>query len=182
MSRLKLLLVLILGILGNGAISKADDHLNDAWRRINSWRRPMPEVKVLNGRDISVDGIKCRLLGVRVPNDPKKASQAHAFLATYMEYCKGKYTIINFRNPVMSDDSFALVWLKGRSNEAGAQEAMVQAGLLEVEIDKHDQYHFDVLTKNGPSDFDWKKCLREADAWHKEGKPPYVRFPLPATN
>ena len=48
---------------------------DDAWKRIDSWREPMPRVKVLSGNELMIAGIRCRLFGVKLPQDNKIAAQ-----------------------------------------------------------------------------------------------------------
>jgi hypothetical protein len=151
---------------------------DDAWRRIASWRVPMPRVTVLSGNELMIKGIRCRLFGVKLPKDIKIAASAKRFLELYVKDYDRYYSIYNDSNPVSSSDGVPLIWFKGSGEGGWAQETLVQAGLLEVDYSGFEEYHFQVPRK-GLEEFDWKECFKEALASHQAGKKPHILFDWP---
>lgn len=152
---------------------------DDAWKRIASWRVPKPSVTVLSGNELMIDGIRCRLFGVKLPQDTKIAARAKRFLELYVKTYGRYYSIYNSHSPVSSNDGVPLIWFQGSGEGGWAQETLVQAGLLDVDYRGFAEYHFQVPTKARDVDYDWKKCFREALSSHQAGKKPNIVFPWP---
>jgi hypothetical protein len=150
-----------------------------AWEKISSWRVPMPKATVVNGCELMIDGVRCRLLGVRLPKDATQAASAKRFLELYMKDYGDYFSIYNDNSPVSSKDGVPLVWLSGHGNGGWAQETLVQAGLLSVDYGGFEGYRFRVPAKDGEKEFDWKACLKEAASSHRAGKKPNVNFAWP---
>ena len=152
---------------------------DDAWKRIASWRVPMPTVTVLSGEELMISGIRCRLFGVKLPKDIKIAARAKRFLELYVKDYGRYYSIYNYSNPVSSSDGVPLIWFRGHGEGGWAQETLVQAGLLDVDYRGFEEYHFRVPTKAGDEEFDWKGCFKKALASHQAGKKPHILFDWP---
>jgi hypothetical protein len=152
---------------------------DDAWKRIVSWRVPMPNVTVLSGNELMIDGIRCRLFGVKLPQEIKIAARAKRFLELYVKSYGRYYSISNTSNPVSSNDGVPLIWFKGSGEGGWAQETLVQAGLLDVDYMGFEEYHFQVPAKARDEEYDWKSCFKEALASHQAGKKPNIVFDWP---
>jgi hypothetical protein len=139
----------------------------------------MPKVTVINGYELMIDGVRCRLFGVQLPKDVAQAASAKRFLELYIKDYGSYFSIYNDDSPVNSKDGVPLIWLHGDGNGGWAQETLVQAGLLDIDYKGLADYHFRVPTKAGDEDFDWKKCLEEAAYSHQAGKKPEVNFDWP---
>ena len=150
-----------------------------AWKKISSWRVPMPKVRVVSGCELLIDGVRCRLFGVQLPKDAAQAASAKRFLEFYIKNYGDYFSIYNTDNPVSSKDGVPLIWLHGHGNGGWAQETLVEAGLLSVDYGGHEEYRFRVPAKSGEEEFDWKKCLKEAVSSHQAGKKPNVNFDCP---
>lgn len=155
---------------------RAEDQTNtEAWKKIVGWDgHPMPKVTVLSGNELEIDGIRCRLFGVRIPTDAETAKRSKRFLELYMETFGQYYTIYNSSQPVTSKDGVPLIWLLGHSNGGWAQESLVEAGLAVVDYRGFEEYRFYTPGKSGQVECDWKKCLEEAISANKAGKRPKV--------
>jgi hypothetical protein len=152
---------------------------DDAWKRIVSWRVPMPRVTVLSGNELMIDGIRCRLFGVKLPQDIKITARAQRFLELYVKSYGRYYSIYNTNNPVSSSDGVPLIWFQGSGDGGWAQETLVQAGLLDVDYSGFEEYHFQVPAKARDEEYDWKRCFKEALASHQAGKKPNIVFDWP---
>ena len=149
----------------------------NAWHQIAAWRVPMPKVRVLTGTELEIGGVRCALFGVRVPQS--EAVRARDFLEAYIKACGGYFSIYNSDAPVSRSDGVPLVWLQIHGNSGWAQEALVRLGLAEVDFKSFEDYKFRVPTKSGDEQFDWKKCLMDAKAFHDAGKKPFLDFDWP---
>jgi hypothetical protein len=153
---------------------------DDAWKKIDSWRMPMPSVKVLSGNELMIGGIRCRLFGVKLPQDVKVAAQAKRFLELYVRDYGRYYSIYNTESPVSSKDGVPLIWFQGIGEGGWAQETLVQAGLLDVDYSGFEKYHFRVpVIRGGEEEYDWKRCFKEALASHQAGEKPHILFDWP---
>jgi hypothetical protein len=152
---------------------------DDAWKRIVSWRVPMPRVTVLSGNELMIDGIRCRLFGVKLPQDIKIAARAKRFLELYVKIYGRYYSIYNTNSPVSSNDGVPLIWFQGHGDGGWAQETLVQAGLLDVDYTGFEEYHFQVPAKARDVEYDWKRCFKEALASHQAGRKPNIVFDWP---
>ncbi len=167
--------VLCLIASSNAAEPKGDQ----AWKTIAGWFGPKPKVTVLSGCELLIGGVRCKLFGVRLPDDDVKAAQAKRFLELYMKDYGSWFSIYNAHSPVSSRDSTPLVWLKGHGNGGWAQETLVQAGLVVIDYTGFEHYTFRVPVKSGQKLFDWKRCLGDAVSWREAGKKPNVNFSWP---
>jgi hypothetical protein len=163
-------------------IQAQDQRTDNAWKEIASWLIPMPKVAVLSGCELKIDGIQCRLFGVRDSKDAETAKRAKRFLELYLQTFGGYFSIYNACFPVNSKDGIPLVWVLGRSNGGWAQETLVEAGLVEVDYTGFENYHFCIPGKEKDVDFDWKRCFKDAVASHKAGKEPKIYFVNPTLN
>lgn len=139
----------------------------------------MPRVTVSSGNELIIDGIRCRLFGVKLPKDINIAARAKRFLELYVKDYDRYYSIYNDNDPVSSDDGVPLIWFRGHGEGGWAQETLVQAGLLDVDYRGFEEYYFRVPTKAGYKEFDWKGCFKEALASHQAGKKPHILFDWP---
>jgi hypothetical protein len=152
---------------------------DDAWKRIVSWRVPMPRVTVLSGNELMIDGIRCRLFGVKFPQDIKIAGHAKRFLELYVKSYGRYYSIYNTNSPVSSNDGVPLIWFQGHGDGGWAQETLVQAGLLDVDYSGFEEYHFQVPAKARGEEYDWKRCFKEALASYQARRKPNIVFDWP---
>jgi len=152
---------------------------SDAWKKIASWREPMPRVTVLSGNEMLIGGIRCRLFGVKLPKDIKTAAHAKRFLELYVKDYRPYFAIYNSDSPISSKDGVPLIWFQGTGEGGWAQETLVQAGLLDVDYRGLEKYRFKVATKAGYEEFDWKTCFKEALASHQAGEKPHILFDWP---
>jgi hypothetical protein len=150
-----------------------------AWQKIAALQSPVLEVKVLSGTDLEIEGVHCRLFGVRVPANEEAKDNAKRFLSKYMECFGGYFSIYNDWKPINDKDGVPLIWLLGHSNEGWAQEALVRAGLATVDFKGFEDYKFSTPAKDGEKEFDWKECLREAEAAFKAGNKAKFTFGWP---
>jgi hypothetical protein len=146
----------------------------EAWKKIAGWREPMPKVNVLSGNELEIGGVRCRLFGVHVPTNAETAGRAKRFLELYMKTFGDYYTIYNSDHPVTAEDGVPLIWLLGHSNGGWAQEALVEAGLADVDYSGFESYRFYTPGKSGTVECDWKQCLKNAIARNKNGERPQV--------
>ena len=151
----------------------------DAWKKIASWRVPMPKAKELSGNELMIDGVRCRLFGVELTKDAVRNANAKRFLEHYMRDYGDYYSIYNDGNPVSDKDGVPLIWLKGHGNGGWAQEALVQSGLVRVNYTGFEKYHFFTPGKDRDEDVDWKKCFKDAEAVFRSGQRPNVNFVIP---
>jgi hypothetical protein len=158
-----------------GEASKKDD----AWKQIAAWRGSEHKITVLNGCELVIDGVRCRLFGIRLPKDDALAARAKRFLELYVKYYGNDVFVYNTNHPVSSRDGVPLVWLQGSGSGGWAQETLVQAGLARVDYSGFEDYHFLLPGKARDYDFDWKKCLKDAVASHEAGKKPDIYFAWP---
>lgn len=150
-----------------------------AWAKLASLRAPMPETTVLNGCELIIGGVRCRLLGVKLTENAEERANAKRFLERYLKNYGAYFSIYNDQSPVSSEDGTPLVWLRGHGNGGWAQETLVQAGLVAVDLSGMEEYRFQTHRKSGREEFDWKRCLREAEASHRSGAKPNVNFDWP---
>src|SRR5450432_3443659 len=75
-----------------------------AWKKISSWRVPMPKVTVVSGCELIIDGVRCRLFGVQLPKDAAQAASAKQFLELYIKGYGDYFSIYNTDNPVSAID------------------------------------------------------------------------------
>jgi hypothetical protein len=137
-------------------------------------------VTVLSGNELEIQGVRCRLLGIRLLADEKVSLDAKRFLTRYMEHFGGYFSIWNDHDPVNDIDGVPLIWLFGHSNEGFAQEGLVKVGLASVDFAQLTDYQFRVLGKDGDRHvFDWKQCLSDAEADWNVGKKASFRFGWP---
>jgi hypothetical protein len=171
--------LLLAAVCWASSLQAQDQKIEDAWKTIANWREPMPKVAVLSGCELKIDGIRCRLFGVRDSKDAETAKRAKRFLELYMQTFGDYFTIYNAHRPVNSKGGIPLIWLLGHSNGGWAQEALVEAGLAEVDYRGFENYHFSTPGKATDEDVDWKKCFKDAVATHGAGKKPKVCFVEP---
>jgi hypothetical protein len=132
----------------------------------------------MSGNELRIAGIDCRLLGVQIPAD--RAAAAKRFLELYLKDYGSSLAIYNSHSPINDKDGVPLIWLTGIGNGGWAQETLVQAGLAKMRFAENDAYKFNVPRKApGNDDFDWKQCLKDADARFKSGSKPNVNFEWP---
>ena len=160
---------------GTDKLSQSDRH----WRRLSKLQTPIYGVRVLNGREIAIAGTRCRLFGVRLPDDETMRAKARRFLELYMADYGAYFFIYNIESPVNGHDGVPLVWLQGSGNGGWAQETLVQAGLAVVDYTGFEDYKFRVPGKSGDLEYDWKKCLQDAESYRAAGKKPDVNFTWP---
>jgi hypothetical protein len=151
----------------------------DIWKTIASWHVPMPKVEVLSGNELMIGKTRCRLFGIRSPKDPAQAAKAKRFLELYMEDYGDYFSIYNTESPISDKDGVPLIWLAGHGNGGWAQEALVQAGLADIDFARFELYRFQVPAKSGLEEKNWKKCLRDAKAAERAGKQPNINFDWP---
>ncbi len=156
-----------------------ESKVTNAWQQIAAWRDPMPKVKVLSGTELEIGGVRCALFGVRIQQS--SSSSARDFLEAYMKACGKYFSIYNSDAPISRSDGVPLVWLQIHGNSGWAQEALVRLGLAEVDFKGFEDYKFQVPAKSGREEFDWKKCLSDAKAFHDAGKKPFLDFAWPVT-
>ncbi len=77
--RFLLVLALMLLILRIASTTAQNSNTNEAWKKIASWGTPMPKVEVVNGVELKMDGVSCRLFGVRLPQNDELANKAKRF-------------------------------------------------------------------------------------------------------
>jgi hypothetical protein len=150
-----------------------------AWQKIASLLGQVQDVKVLSGNELEIEGVHCRLFGVRLPTDEDAKDNAKRFLSRYIDYFGGYFSIYNDMKPINDKDGVPLVWLLGHSNEGWAQEALVRAGLATVDYNGFENYKFSTPGKSGEVEFDWKECLQDAEAAFKAGKKAEFHFGWP---
>jgi len=166
----------------NGAASKARENeltAQKAWKKIASWRIPMPKVKVLNGNELMIDDVRCRLFGVKLLPDATRAARAKQFLEHYVKDYGEYYSIYNDDRPVSASDGVPLIWLKGSGDGGWAQETLVQAGLVGIDYAGFESYHFKTPGKDEDKDVNWKDCLEQAELTFRSGGKPNVNFVWP---
>src|ERR1700674_4173798 len=78
----------------------AKTETDDQWKRLVALRAPIKRVGVLSGSDLQIDGIRCRLFGIRLPEDPKVRALAKRFLALYMKDSGGYFYVYNVTAPI----------------------------------------------------------------------------------
>jgi hypothetical protein len=162
-------------------LAQGQELKNDAnWKKLAALRPPIKTIQAVGGSELQIDGVRCRLFGVRIPDDPTTRAMAKRFLELYVEDHKGYFVIYNDNAPITDSNGLALIWLQG-SNYGGAtaQEALVQARLARVDYAGFEGYRFRVLMKAGHVDFDWKDRLKSAELDAKKGKSPEVMFNWP---
>lgn len=135
-------------------------------------------MKVLSGNELEIEGVRCRLFGVRLPASDDAKHDAWRFLACYIAHSGGYFSICNTDDPVNDKNGVPLVWLS-YSSEGWAQEALVRAGFATVDYAGFENYKFYTVEKDGPTDYDWKECLREAESEWKAGKKAGFAFRCP---
>ena len=89
----------------------------NSWERIASWEGKKPKSTVLSGCELKIDGIQCRLFGIRISKDSNIAALAKRWLELYMQTCGDYFAIYNVSNPISSKDGIPLVWLVSYGNE-----------------------------------------------------------------
>lgn len=89
------------------------------------------------------------------------------------------FSIYNVTAPVDDKDGVPLIWLHRHLDGGWAQETLVQAGLATVNYAGFEDYQFTVPGKAGDYRFDWKECLKKAEADFRAGKEPHVLFRWP---
>ena len=160
--------------------ASAEPGQTDAWKKLAtlSNARPEREVKVLNRRELEIEGVRCRLLGVRLRADKDAQRDAKRFLTRFVENAGNVLRILNANQPVNDKDGVPLVWLEGGYGET-AQRVLLQAGLgtmddtgvADLRLFSDDDRRWE---------FDWKRVLRDAEADFKAGKDLEVGFDWPA--
>lgn len=156
----------------------AEDTVPNAnWRKIAALRVPIKDVRVVSGNEVEIAGVRCRLFGIEIPDRVK--DEAKRFLELYMKDYGAYFSIYNDNAPLNDKDGTPLIWLKGHGNGGWAQETLVQAGLATPSYSGFEGYEFTTPRKEGVRKFDWKACLKDADAAHKAGHPPNVNFKWP---
>ena len=150
------------------------------WKKLGKLENPLRGIKVLNGREILIGGIRCRLFGIRLLDNELSQDKAKRFLELYIRDYGGYFFIYNHEAPVNDYDGVPLIWLQGSGNGGWAQETLVEAGLATVEYRGFDDYKFRVPGKEIPFPiYDWKECLRKAEANHAAGNRPNINFRWP---
>jgi hypothetical protein len=149
------------------------------WRRLSKLRTPIYDIKVLDGRELLISGIRCRLFGIRLPDDVGVRSVAKRFLELYVSSNGGYINVHNVESPVNDRDGVPLIWLANDGNVAWAQEALVQAGLAVVDYGGFEEYRFRAPRRSFASEINWKECFRNAEASYKAGAELNIQFNWP---
>jgi hypothetical protein len=126
-----------------------------------------------------IDKIRCRLFGIKLPEDAEQAAKAKRFLELYMQECGNYFSIYNTSNPISAEDGVPLIWLKGHGNSGWAQQTLLEADLVKLDFEKVKDYRFTVPAKSGDKDFNWKQCFDYAFAARRDGRKPTVFFEWP---
>jgi endonuclease YncB( thermonuclease family) len=153
---------------------------DNKWTRLTKLQAPIYRVRVLNGHEILIANVRCRLFGIRLFDEEMLQAGAKRFLELYMRDYGTYFSIYNVESPVSDLDGVPLIWLHGNGNGGWAQETLVQAGLAKVDYAGFDDYKFRVPGKEVSFPiYDWKKCLHEAERYYATGRKPNVNFNWP---
>jgi hypothetical protein len=154
----------------------------DAWKKLSTLdkARQVRDVKVKNGCELQIEGVRCRLLGIRLRPDESSQRDAARFLARYVESAGRVLQIGNVHQPAEDKDHTPLIWLDRGYYGLPAQQALVAAGLATLDDTGIEKL---VLYNDGETrrfELDWKGLLRNAEAGFKIGKDLEVGFDWPS--
>jgi hypothetical protein len=163
-------------------VAAAEPARSDSWTKLASFYQAHPanDVTVVNGRELKVEGVRCRLLGIRLRSDEDSQRDAKRFLTRYIDRQNRVLQVCNVYQPAEDTDHVPLIWLDGGWYGTPAQLALVQAGLAtpdDTGVKNLVLYHDGETRK---FEFDWKGELRGAEADFKAGKAVSFGFPWPS--
>jgi hypothetical protein len=173
----------VLLLIAGGVLAAAPGQTSD-WKKLATLyhARRVPNVKVLNGCELRIEGVRCRLLGIRLRPGESNRQDAKRFVERFLQYNGNVLRIANAREPVEGKDGTPLVWIESGYG-AMLQRNMAQAGLATIDeagLGDFTLYHESYDADTRRSAFDWKKVLRNAEADFKAGKRVLLGFPWPS--
>jgi len=175
LDRIKMACLLLLTITTATGVRAAGGTNDSNWEKLSGLRDQM-EVEVISGNEVKIIGIRCRLLGIVIPDEPKRQLAAKRFLELYIKDYRPYFGIYNSHSPVNDKDGVPLIWLRGIGNGGWAQETLVQAGLATPSYFRFEGYKFSVMGKQGEHDCDWKGILNRAEDDYRRGAKPNINF------
>ena len=173
----------VLLFASSGALA-AKPAQNSDWKKLATFyhARHVLDTTVLNGRELQIEGVRCRLLGIRLQPGEDNQKDAKRFVERFLQFNNHVLRIANANEPIENKDGAPLVWIESGYG-AMLQRNMVQAGLATIDEEGladfklyHESYNADARR----SAFDWKKILQNAEADFKKGKDVPFGFPWPS--
>jgi endonuclease YncB( thermonuclease family) len=158
---------------------QTDSFSDRKWRIISKLKTPVHDIKVLDGRELLIAGVRCRLFGIRTPDDQSRRQLAKRFLELYVSSNGGYLNVHNIDWPLNDKDGVPLIWLANQGNVAWAQEALVQYGLAIVDYAGFEDYQFRSSGRNFVPEIDWKLCFQNAQTSYKAGTDANIQFNWP---
>lgn len=158
---------------------RANSFRDRNWQIISKLKTPLYDVKVLDGRELLIAGVRCRLFGIRTPDDAARRQLAKRFLELYVSSNGGYLNVDNIGSPLNDKDGVPLIWLANQGNVAWAQEALVQYGLAIVDYAGFEGYQFGSSTRSFATEIDWKLCFQNAETSYKAGTDANIQFNWP---
>lgn len=143
-----------------------DATVTESWKKLRLMTRPY-EVVVTSATEIIVNGIKCRLFGIKPPEDKNRSDLAKHILELCVASYGGYFSIYNTDEPVSDKDGVPLIWCAGHGDDRWVQELLVQEGVVDVDISGYEGYSFSTLGKNGFKPQNWKLIFSDAIAAQK---------------
>jgi hypothetical protein len=170
-----------LGLLTiSGAALTSNPGQTEDWKRLATLyhARRVQDVKVLSARDLEIEGVHCRLLGIRLRPGEGAQRDAKRFLERFLWFNDRVVRIANAHDPAEGKDHVPLIWLEGGYG-AMAQVGLVRAGL--ATLDEGDAAELKFYRDDARRfEFRWKRALQIAEADFKAGKNTTFGFPWPS--
>jgi hypothetical protein len=175
--------ILVVALCGCCGCGDSDRHpLGDKkmiWP-LSSTRTMPAEIVVQSGTTFRCGGVPCQLLGVKEREDSNVRKQAEEFTKAWFKSIGNYIGIYNDSNPLVAEDGTAVVWIRGYDCYLSClSEELVRAGLVEVDESQWPDYTFDVPTKSGDAQENWRGILHMAKEGHKQGEKLRVLFDWP---
>jgi hypothetical protein len=160
----------------------AEPSSKDVWKKLATLNRPRPvqNVKVINGREVRIEGITCRLLGIRLRTGESAQRDAARFLTRYVESAGGVFEVGNALQPVEDKDHVPLIWLDRGYYGLPAQEALVAAGLATLDDTGIANLTLYRGNKTQKFELEWKRILRGEEERFKAGEELDAGFEWPS--
>ena len=121
-------------------------------------------IRTTGATTFTLNGVKCRLLGLKEPTDEEMKSEAIKYVENWIADCGDCIQIINFHEPLVINGMCA-VWITStpRNLKNDLNKGLLSNQLVDLDLDEFKDYKINEFSKDGRVfEIDWKGYLQAA--------------------